>query len=339
MDKRSAWRRKYQILLVILIVVIILGFSSIAILSFIAKNRYWNHSYVQDAVLTLGEYDKSITENDTNLGRIEAAVHECNERAIPVRDEFSDFFASCNQAIMKCFQDVYGVDVALKLERLQVMEALYPEDVSQMVGGSYSSDFPDKLFMNAMLLDSIILDEGTEKTLEITSTEFSVKMLRTVYIHEVIHYLGFNSDSIFDHFTEAAAEYLNQKVMLHNGIKYESITGYAAIQGFAAQIIECDPQFVREVLDNGNAGMGEYFNAKFDDKSGINYAGYYDKLIGLIQTGTIKDLNRIIYYAQYLTYEYCKASSNDAKTIVETLGESAVNLFEIKWFFNVFKKV
>ncbi len=339
MLKKSTSRKKYQTMAVILIAVVILVFSSIAILSFIAKNQYWNHSYVQDAILTLGEYDKSITENDTNLSQIEATVHDCNERALPVRDEFSDFFASCNQAITTCFQDVYGVDVTLKLETLQVMEALYPENVSQMVGGSYSSDFSDKLFMNAELLDSVILDEGTAETLEITSTEFSAKMLRTVYIHEVIHYLGFNSDSIFDHFTEAVAEYLNQKVTQHNGIKYESITGYAAIQDFAAQIIECDPQFVREVLNNGNASMGEYFNAKFDDKSGMNYAEYYDKLIGLIQAGASKDLNRIIYFAQYLTYEYCKASSDDAKAIIETLGKSTVSLFEIKWFFNVFKNV
>ena len=288
-------------MIVILIAIVIFVISTMTIISFIAKNQYWNHSYLQNAILPLVEYEKSIVENDTGLSEVEATVHECNGRAIPIRDEFSTFFVSCNQAIIKCFQDVYGVDVTQKLDRLQVMEAVYPENVSQMVGGSYSSDFSDKLFMNAALLDSFILDGGTAETLEITSTEFSVKMLCTVYIHEVIHYLGFNSDSIFDHFTEAIAEYLNQKIMLYNGIKYESITGYAAIQGFAAQIVECDPQFVREVLNNGNAGMGEYFNAKFGDPSDINYAEYYDKLIGLVQTDSTKDLNKIVYYAQYLT--------------------------------------
>ncbi len=336
MGKKSIFRKKFQPIIIIMVAIIIFMGSAVAILSFIAKNQYWNHSHLQNAILTLEEYNKSITENDTNLAETEATVHECNERAIPVRDEFSDFFASCNQAIIKCFQDVYGVDVTLKLERLQVMESLYPEKVSQMVGGSYSSDFPDKLFMNAMLLDSVILDKGTLETLEITNTEFSVKMLRTIYIHEVIHYLGFNSDSIFDHFTEAISECLNQKVMLHNGIKYESITGYAAIQGFAAQIIECDPQFVREVLNNGNANMGEYFNAKFDEKSGMNYAEYYDKLIGLIQTGNVKDLDKIVYYAQYLTYEYCKVSNDEARTINETIKESNVSLFELKWFLNIY---
>lgn len=235
-------------------------------------------------------------------------------------------------------QDVYGVEAAPRLKALQVMEVVYPEDVSQMVGGSYSSNFPDKIFMDAALLDSLILDGETAETLEITSTEFSIKMLRTVYIHEVIHYLGFNSDSIFDHFIEAIVEYLNQKITLYNGIKYESITGYAAIQGFAAQIIECDPQLVREVLNNGNAGMGEYFNTKLDGGSGVNYAKYYDKLIGLIQTGSIEDLDRIIYYAQYLTYEYCKATNRNARTITETLKENTVSLFEIKWFFNLYEK-
>lgn len=333
MDK-SVSRRKNQIK--ILIAVIIFALSAVATLSLIAKNQYWKHSYLQDAVISLEEYDRSITENDTALGETEAAVHECNAGAIPVRDELSAFFASCNQAVIKCFKDVYGVDVAPKLDRLQVMEALYPEDISQMVGGSYSSDFPDKLFMNAALLDSLIPDGGTAETLEIGSTEFPVKMLRTVYIHEVIHYLGFNSDSIFDHFTEAAAEYLNQKVMQHNGIKYESITGYSSIQGFAAQIIECDPQFVSEVLNSGSSGMGEYFNARFADSSGMNYAQYYDKLIGLIKAGSVEDLNRIKYYAQYLTYEYCKAANNDARAVTEALKESSVSLFEIKWLLGVF---
>lgn len=96
---------------------------------------------------------------------------------------------------------------------------------------------------------------------------------------------------------------------------------------------------MREVLNNGHAGMGEYFNARFDDRPGMNYAEYYDKLIGLIQTGSTKDLDRIVYYAQYLTYEYCKAASNGTRTIIETVGESAVSLFEIKWFFNIYKKV
>lgn len=225
MAKRSISRKKYQTIIVIMIAIILFAGSAITILSFAAKNQYWNHSHVQDAILSLDEYDKSITEPDAGLDEIEATVHECNERAKPVRDEFSSFFALCNQAIIKCFQDAYGVDVTPKLEALQVMEATYPENVSQMVGGSYSRDFPDKLFMNADILDSFFLDGGTAEALEITSTEFSVKMLRTIYIHEVIHYLGFNSDSIFNHFTEAVAEYLNQKVMLHNDIKYESITG------------------------------------------------------------------------------------------------------------------
>lgn len=332
----KVFRKKQQTIIAIMIAVIIFAGGAITILSFVAKSQYWNHSYLQNTILSLEEYNESITKNDAGLDEIETTVHECNESANPVRDEFSDFFTSCNQAIIKCFQEAYGVDVTPRLDALQVMEAAYPENVSQMVGGSYSSDFPDKLFMNADILNSFIPDGGAAGTLEATSTEFSVKMLRTVYIHEVIHYLGFNSDSIFNHFTEAIAEYLNKKVMLHNGITYDSITGYAAIQGFAAQIIECDPELVREVLTNGGGNMGEYFNAKFNDKSDTNYAEYYDKLIGLIQTGNIKNLNKIVYYTQYLTYEYCKAANNEARIIIEAIKENAVSLFEIKWLLNIF---
>ena len=335
MDIRSVSHRKLHISIILIVGFFIIG-STIVILSFVAKNQFWNHSHLQDAVLSLEEYNEIIVENDTSLNKTEKIVREYNEIAQPVRGEFSNFFESCNQSIAKCFQDIYGIDITSKLDALQIMEATYPENVSQMVGGSYYSDFPDKLFMNTSLLDSFILDDGTVETLEITSTELSVKMLRTVYIHEVIHYLGFNSDSGFDHFTEAIAEYLNQKVTQHNGIKYESITGYATIQGYAAQIIECDPEFVKNVLSNDNADMDKYFNMKLKDNSDINYAEYYDKLIGLIQTGSIKDLNRIKYYTQYFTYEYCKAANNNARTINQTIRENAVSLFEIKWLLKIF---
>lgn len=336
MMRLSVSRKKYHIVSTILLAVILFAVSAGVIISSVAKNRYWKDSHLQNAVLNLGEYDKRITESDANLDEIEAAVQKCNEDAIPVRYELSAFFEACDELIARCFQDIYGVDVTEKLNSLQVMEAAYPEDISQMVGGSYSSSFPDKLFMNAALLDSFIADIGNGEIPEITSTEFSVKMLRTVYIHEVIHYLGFNSDSIFDHFMEAVAECLNKKVMLHSNIKYESITGYAAIQGFAAQIVECDPEFVREVLTKGASNTGAYFNNQLGDKSGINYAEYYDKLIGLIQKGEDKDLSRITYYAQYLTYEYCKAVNNNADDILKTAKENAVRLFEVKWFFDVY---
>lgn len=336
MTGSSIFRKKYRIVFAVLFLVIILAGSAFVVIFSVAKNQYWNNFHLQDAVLDLDEYDKNIVENDTKLDEIKVIVHECNEKAVPVRFEISVFFESCNKAIINYFYDAYGIDVTEKLHALQVMEASYPEDVSQMVGGSYSSDFPDKLFMNMAILDSFISDMGTGEVPEIINPEFSVKMLRTVYIHEIIHYLGFNSDSIFDHFTEAVAECLNKNIMLHSNIKYEGMTGYAAIQGFAGQIVECDPEFVRKVLNNGNSNMGEHFNNKLGNEFGINYAEYYDRLIGLIQKGDNKDLSKIAYYTQYLTYEYCKAVNSDARDILKTMKENNVSLFEIKWLFSVY---
>ena len=68
----------------------------------------------------------------------------------------------------------------------------------------------------------------------------------------------------------------------------------------------------------------------------MNYAQYYDKLIGLIKTGGVENLNRIKFYTQFLTYEYCKAANNDARAVTEALKESSVRLFEIKWLLGVF---
>ena len=330
--KQPVVHKKYHIVLTLLLVAILVVGSIYTVICTVAKSKYWAASYLQDAVLDLGEYEAIITETDAALDDVEAIVHECNEKAVPLSNECAAFIEACNEAIISCFQDVYEVDVREKLDTLQVMKAAYPENISQMVGGSYSSDFSEKLFMNAAILDSFISDIENGEVPQITSTVFSAKMLRTIYIHEAIHYLGFHSDSIFEHFTEAITESLNKEVMLHSGIKYEGITGYAAIQGFGAQIIACDAELVRKVVTDSGFHMGTYFN----ERLGGNYAAYYDQLIGLIQQEEIQNRNEIAYYTQFLTYEYCKAVNDDAKDILKPAKENTVNLFELKWFLKVY---
>lgn len=321
---------------VTLLAVIILLCSMAVVVNSVANSQYWSSSHLQDFTLELGEYADLIANGDSSLSEIEATVHECNESAEPVSDDLSLFFDACNELIFSYFQDIYSVDVSEKLNALRVFESTYPEEVSQMVGGPYSSDFPERLFMNSALLESCVSEIGEGKTPDVTSNVFSVKMLRTVYIHEVIHYLGFNRGLGFERFTEALAECLNEKVTLHGGIKYESITGYAAIQGYASQIVDCDPELVKKVLTEEDFNMSEYFNNKLGDKSGTNYAEYYDCLIGLIQKGGSRDLNKLTYYTQYLTYEYCKTSNSGARNILKEANENSVSLFEVKWLLGIY---
>lgn len=323
-------------LFVILLAVIILLGSAAVVVNSVANSQYWSGSHLQDFTFELEEYADLIANGNSSLSETTAAVHECNESAVPVGDDLSPFFDACNDLIFSYFRDVYSVDVSEKLSALRVFESTYPEEVSQMVGGSYSSDFPERLFMNSALPESCVSEIGEGKTPDMTSNVFSVKMLRTVYIHEVIHYLGFNSGLGFEHFTEALAECLNKKVMLHGGINYESITGYAAIQGFASQIVDCDPELVKKVLTEEDFNMSEYFNNKLGDKSGTNYAEYYDSLIGLIQKGGSRDLNKLTYYTQYLTYEYCKSVNSDAGEIIKETNENPVSLFEVKWLLGIY---
>ena len=330
--KQPIARKKYQIVLTLLLVAILVVGSILTIICTVAKSKYWAASYLQDAMLDLGEYEAIITENDATLDGVEAIVHECNENAVPLSDECAAFIEDCNEAIIRCFEDIYEVDVHEKLDTLQVMKATYPENISQMVGGSYSSDFSENLFMNAAVLDSFTFDIENGEIPEITSTVFSVKMFRTIYIHEAIHYLGFHSDSVFHHFAEAITESLNKEVMLYSGIKYEGITGYAAIQGFGAQIVACDAELVRKVVTDSSFQIGAYFN----ERLGGNYAAYYDQLIGLIQQEGIQNRNKITYYTQYLTYEYCKAVNADAKNILKSTKENTVSLFELKWFLDIY---
>ncbi len=334
MRKTFSMLRKHPIVFsgALLIIAII---SAVIMITSVAKSQYWKGPHLQGAVLDLTEYNDYIAENDSDLNGIKETVHKCNEAAVPVRSELSPFFETCNQMIIDYFWDIYELDISDKLHVLQVMESSYPEEVSQMVGGSHSSDFPGKLFINTVLLEDLLSNMESGELPEITGTAFSVKMLRTVYIHEVMHYLGFNSDTGLDHFMEVVAESLNKEVMLHSNIHYESITGYAPIQGFAAQIMKCDPQFVREVLTGSDPDMVTYLNNRLGGAFEINYAEYYDKLIGLIQKNDRKDIGKFSYYAQYLTYEYCKLTNSNARDILNTNKENAVNMFEVKWFLGI----
>lgn len=327
--------KKHPVVFAGLCLVIIAVIGAVFVLPSIAGNRYWEDAHLQNAVLDLSKYSEQIAGGDSDLDEIEAVVHRCNEAAVPVRSELSPFFEACNRMITDYFRDIYEIDVSDKMQMLQIMEATYPESVSEMVGGSYSGDFPEKLFVNADVLENLLSDTEGGALPEVTDTAFSAKLLRTVYIHEVMHYLGFNSDMGFDHLMEAVAESLNKEVMLHGNIKYESITGYASIQGFAAQIMKCDTEFVREVLTGSNPDMGAYFNSRLGGGSDTNYAEYFDKLIGLIREGDSGDIGRLEYYAQYLTYEYCKAINSDARSILASSKEKAVGMFEIRWFLGI----
>lgn len=204
--------KKHPVVFAGLCLVIIAVIGAVFVLPSIAGNRYWEDAHLQNAVLDLSKYSEQIAGGDSDLDEIEAVVHRCNEAAVPVRSELSPFFEACNRMITDYFRDIYEIDVSDKMQMLQIMEATYPESVSEMVGGSYSGDFPEKLFVNAE---------------------------------------------------------------------------------------------------------------------------YFDKLIGLIREGDSGDIGRLEYYAQYLTYEYCKAVNSDARSILASSKEKAVGMFEIRWFLGI----
>lgn len=332
MGKRHPVFQKRSTVLLCLLFVLIAGLAGGAVLSSVAESRYWAGPQLQGARLELSRYQDCITEQDSTLGGVKETVHRCNQAAIPLRPALAPFFEGCDQMIVRYFQDSYGVDLSDRLQTLQVMEASYPEEVSEMVGGSYSGDFPEKLFLNSALLEDALLSAVGGETLKAAGTTFSEKMLRTVYIHEVMHYLGFNGATGFAHLTEALAEALNREVMDYGDVSYESMTGYAPIQGYAAQILTCDPELVRKTLTEDGADLA----ACFDSRLGDGYGAYYDALIGLVQNGPGKDRGRLKYYTQYLTYEYCKGAAPGARELLREKGDGGDRFFEVKWLLGLY---
>lgn len=324
--------KKRSAVLLCLLFVAIAGLVGGAALSSVAESRYWAGPQLQGARLELSQYQDRITAQDSALGGVKETVHRCNQAAVPLRPGLAPFFADCDQMIVRYFQDGYGIDLSDRLRTLQIMEATYPEEVSEMVGGSHSGDFPGKLFLNSALLEDALWSTADGETLKAAGTTFSEKMLRTVYIHEIMHYLGFNGETGFAHLTEALAEALNQAVMDYGDVLYESVTGYAPIQGYAAQILTCDPELVRKALTEEGADLIAYFDSRLGD----GYGAYYDALIGLVQNGQGKDRGRLKYYTQYLTYEYCKGVNPKAGELLRGKGGGEDRFFEVKWLLGLY---
>lgn len=291
--------KKLKIGVVILIFLIISIFIVLVV-----KNQYLNNFNLQDMVVFVDDYDNNLIEQPEYSEEIEKIKYECNEKATPIREEFSDFIDSCNLIIIDYFKDVYDVDVTSKINAIEILEVIYPENVSRMIGGTYSKDFPNTVFLFSDFLDNFIEEEKVDD-LDIRSRDFSIKMFRNVYLHLAIHNLGFKSDYVFYNVTEAIDEYFIQQILVHNDIKYERMSDYYEIRNYVAKFVGVDMDFVREVLNN-EVVMSEYFNNKFEDLSDVNYAWCYEKLIGLIRNGDVKDLNKVKHYTKLLIDEYCR---------------------------------
>lgn len=203
--------------------------------------------------------------------------------------------------------------------------------MSDFVGGSYYSDIPEfssKIFFNKNIIDNFITDVSNGEDMSIyNDSVLSFRLIRTIYIHETMHYLGFSSEKVFDYFTEAMAESLNEKVQTYSGINYENITGYGDIKDVVSQIIDVDKEIVTNVLTKGtDFNLTGYFN----EKIGGDYAQILENLIMLQQKGADETYSDIPYFIQFIIYEYMKATQNYIEK-PENLTKSIELNFELKW--------
>lgn len=322
-------KRKAVKIIAAVLAVFVAGAGAFAVADAVAKNKYWSSPLPQELITDTRQYSAYLSSIDSDLSETEDKVVECNARAVPLPDECSSFIAECNKIIIKYFNDVHSVDLSEKINSLRVMSSTYPAEISDSVGGSYYGEIPelaDKLFINSTLFDGFIKDaSGTAVSVD-ESELFNVKMLRAVYIHETIHYIGFSNDPLLDHFGEALTECLNERVITHSGIKYENITGYSRIKSLASQIVEADPEIVRCVL-LGESTVGEHFNQTL----GGNYADAFDDLVFIVQNDFGNDYADAAFLAQLTAYEYAKAATSNARVAVKNADPSIVKFFELKW--------
>ena len=176
------------------------------------------------------------------------------------------------------------------------------------------------------MLNSYIADIPSGGELPVDSDVYSAKLLRNVYIHEAIHYLGITDNGLFDNFVEAITESLCSMVITYAGIEYEHITGYSEIQGLGNRVITADPDLVRAAL--GGNSTGEHF----DEVLGGDYAHKLDALSLVIRNGG-EDAGEAKYLAQFIVNEYIKASCDNPYELQKSAERGTVSFFELKWLF------
>lgn len=304
-------------------VVVVLGFVAITELS---VDRYWATGHMDDLYIDMSRYDTYLREISEDQDHTEKAAS--SKTAVPVPAECFSFFDECNELMRVFFQEEYEIDITEQLSQLRVMKAVYPEEISETVGGSYDSG---TLYINSVLLDSFMNDIAAGQESPASKSEpLSFKMLRNVYIHETIHYLGFSNKPQFDRFIEAITEALTEMVMDHSGIQYENMTGYTVIKDLAYQIAAADSTLIRNVLCDPSYELGAHFNTVL----GADYAETFNKLLLILQSGGARQYREVPYLAQYMTYEYVK-QVNGTKEYSQFRVRSIVPNFELKWLLRV----
>lgn len=280
---------------------------------FYANYDYWKKAHLDSRIPDTSVLADVLNEKKQETEEIEEKVRKYNETGVALNSEEEGFIEGCNSFAKDYFLDNYGVDISEKIASLTVQKVVYPEDISQMVGGSFYPENPKHLFVNA--------DWFNLSDYDARSSEYSATVLRNVYVHELMHFLGFHSGLGMNYFTEAVAEGLTECIMNDAALPYERMTGYSGIQQYASDFIECDPDMIRSVLSEDNYDL----KGRIDSRIGPGYSDYYNLLIGSVRY----NLDKVSQYrTQYLTYEYCKSSDVNAKFKVDRY-----DLFEAKWFF------
>lgn len=295
-----------------ILMIVVLGAVCVALFLY-ANYDYWQKRYWANRIPDTSALADALSGKKQETDVIEDLVRKYNETGIALTVEETGFVEGCNSLAKSYFSENFGVDISEKISTLTVQKVIYPEDISQMVGGPFYPENPNHLFINA--------DRFNPSDYDARSTEYSAAALRNVYVHELMHFLGFHSGLGMNYFTEAVAENLTERIMNDAALPYKRMTGYSGIQQYAADVIECDPDFIRSVLSEESFDLKD----RIDSRIGPGYSDYYNLLIGSVQHNGDKAPQ---YRTQHMTYEYCKASDANARSKVDRS-----DLFEAKWFF------
>ena len=292
---------------VVALLAIIAGvFLGIAAYSY---NKFWS-SYDTLKKVSIEGYDDKVNEILEMQDEVNDLMYNSKDKySTELSDSDKKSVEICNRAIVDYFNGIYGIDVSSRFDGMEVVR----------------HDFSYIWDQYGISLGGVCFSDDGHRLLYI-SNEYNEYDFRGTYIHEALHYIGFE-DEYMQYVFEGITDYLVSSVIAYSRIDVSYFSSYYTLERVATQLVDADDELISKILTNENYSL----MSEIDAKLGYGYGEDMNNAFYL-QSFEI-DQSKMEFYMQYLMAEYIKTISGNAKEIVYRNNIYAENVLEFKWFF------
>ena len=263
----------------------------------------------------MSDFKKNLDKANENQASLVSEAIEWMEDIREVPDDYMEIYKEANEGIAEFFYEEYGVSVEDKLAVYKVVQIDIPSQYE--IGGfyAYGDDVDGK---------TIYINSDTFELPADDLTEDGIAGVLNTYIHETVHYLGFNSPNnedlslIMEGFTAA----LTIDILEYMGydIPGGADTAYLLNQRMVRQLMMANEDIVGLVVSSDGKGDTLLYEELCDVLGKEKASDYCEINIILDYYFTSPQFSgdeEMLYVGQYLTAEYCKSFDLTDEEILE----------------------